>query len=173
MNPALRRAGDIAVAAVLILLWAVLFRPQSLGGDVTYIVIRGNSMEPTYHGGDLVIVLAADRYVIGDIVAYRVPAGTIGAGHLVIHRIAGGSGATGYLLQGDNNRSVDPWMPMTRDIVGKAWLVVPGVGQALTFIHQPAAAGALAVGLLAGAWLLRRPRSGTPLVPPRTVPAGP
>jgi signal peptidase len=155
----LRRLGSFAVVAVLVLAWGVFLRPQSLGGSVNYLVIRGSSMEPTYRGGDLVLVRAADRYAVGDIVAYRVPVGQIGAGHVVIHRITGGDGASGYLLQGDNNRSVDPWMPTARDVVGRAWIEVPGIGQALTFIHQPAAAGALAVALVAAGWLLRRPRT--------------
>jgi signal peptidase I len=169
----LRRSGGLTVAIVIIGLWAVFLRPQSLGGPATYLVIRGNSMEPTYHGGDLVIVREAPSYTTGDIVAYRVPAGEIGAGHVVIHRIAGGDGQAGYLLQGDNNPSVDPWMPRLGDIAGRSWVVIPGAGRLLSTIHQPAVAGALAVAALAIAAFLRGPGRKKPFVPPRTVPAGP
>jgi signal peptidase I len=173
VSATLRQSSGVAVTLLLVVLWGAFLRPESLGGAVTYLVIRGNSMEPTYHGGDLVLVRAGDRYAAGDIVAYRVPAGDIGAGHVVIHRISGGDGATGYLLRGDNNPSVDPWMPRSGDIVGRAWVVLPGVGRPLTFIHQPAAAGALAVALIAVLAVLRRPARRAPLVPPRTVPTSP
>lgn len=157
MSAVLRRGGGIATALLLIGLWAVVLRPQALGGPVTYLVIRGDSMEPTYRTGDLLVVRAAERYAVGDIVAYRVPAGDVGAGHLVVHRIAAGDGDAGYLMQGDNNPSVDPWMPRSSDIAGRAWVAVPGVGRMLTFLHRPAAAGALAVALLVAFTLVRRP----------------
>lgn len=157
---------------LLVGLWALMLRPESLGGSVTYLVIRGSSMEPTYHTGDLVLVRAMDAYATGDIVAYRVPAGEIGAGHVVVHRIAGGDPAGGYLLRGDNNHSVDPWMPRRTDIVGRAWVVVPGVGRLLTFMHQPAAAAALAVACIAAFAFMRDPKRRSPFVPPRTVPTG-
>ena len=163
----------IVAAVVLVGLWAVLLRPASLGGSVTYLVIRGNSMEPSYHGGDLVLVRTTAEYRIADIVAYRVPSGDIGAGHLVIHRIAGGDGGAGYLLRGDNNPSVDPWMPRDGDIAGRAWIVIPGIGRLLNSIHQPAVAGALAVTLLAVLAFLRGPGWRKTFVPPRTVPAAP
>ena len=56
--------------------WVLVLRPTSLGGPATYIVIRGDSMDPTYATGDLVILEQADSYGPGDIVAYRVPAGS-------------------------------------------------------------------------------------------------
>ena len=100
--------------------WALVLRPQSLGGPVVYVIVRGSSMFPTYESGDLVIVAAAATYQPGDVVAYRVPAGDIGEGHLVIHRIAGGDASSGFILEGDNNDAPDPWMPRGSDIVGSA-----------------------------------------------------
>jgi signal peptidase I len=167
MSARARRAGGIAITLVLVGLWVVLLRPQSLGGPLTYLVIRGNSMEPTYHSGDLVIVRSAAEYAAQQIVAYRVPAGDIGGGHLIIHRIAGGDGETGFLMQGDNNPSVDPWMPRSSDIAGEAWILMPGAGRILTFLHSPAAAGALAVAVLVAFAVGRTPTGRKP------VPAGP
>lgn len=170
---AIRRLGRRgAVAVVLMGIWFVALRPQSLGGPATYLLIRGDSMEPTFHTGDLAVVLSAKGYAIGDVVAYRVPAGEIGGGHIVVHRIAGGDGAAGYLMRGDNNPSVDPWQPQTIDIVGKALVAIPGAGTMLSVLHRPAAAGALAVSLMTVLWLLRRLPRPSPFVPPRTGPAG-
>lgn len=153
----LRRALPSLATFALLLLWAAFLRPASLGGPVEYLVIRGNSMLPHYHTGDLVIVRGEPAYAIGDAVAYRVPAGDIGAGRTVIHRIIDGTAADGFVMQGDNNPSRDPWMPRHGDIVGKTWVVIPNFGRVLAFIHQPAAAGALAVSLLAG-FMAARPR---------------
>jgi signal peptidase len=152
-----RRVAGIAIPLVLLGLWFVALRPQSLGGPVTYLVIRGDSMEPGYHAGDLVVVRDAESYAIGDIVAYRVPATDVGGGHLVVHRIAGGDGQGGFRMQGDNNDSIDPWLPKSSDIVGRAWAFVPGAGRLIAFVHQPAVLGALAVALLVAAMLLRAP----------------
>ena len=157
MTQKLLRGGSLFACLLLIGFWFVALRPQSLGGPVTYLVIRGDSMEPTYQGGDLVIVTIAETYSVGDVVAYRVPAGEIGAGHLVIHRIVGGDGETGFLLRGDNNPSADPWMPRSSDVAGAAWISLPGVGKVLERVHQPAVAGALAVAALAMVAFLRTP----------------
>ena len=160
MSPLARR-GASTLAVLAGLLWFAMLRPASLGGPVTYLVIRGDSMEPTYHGGDLVLVRAAGPYSIGDIVAYRVPTGEIGAGHLVIHRITGGTGEAGYLLRGDNNASVDPWTPRASDVAGRSWIAIPAAGLVMATLRQPAFAGALAAAIVT-AWLFARgaPRLG-------------
>ena len=160
----LQRGAGIAVVLVLGAIWFVAFRPTSLGGPTTYLVVRGDSMEPTYRTGDLVILRTAEGYGIGDVVAYRVPAGDIGAGHLVVHRIAGGDAATGFLMQGDGNPSVDPWTPRTGDIAGRAWVLLPGAGRLFTFAHQPAVVAAIAVALFMAFLVLRWPtvRRSTP-----------
>ena len=107
-------------------IWAVTLRPQVLGGGAMYIVVRGNSMEPTYQTGDLVIVESAATFAVGDVVAYRVPSGEIGEGHVIVHRIVSGDATTGFGVRGDNNNAPDPWTPRIDDIAGKAWY--PGAG---------------------------------------------
>jgi signal peptidase len=151
------------LVVLVVAFWLAALRPTSLGGPVTYLLIRGNSMEPTYHGGDLVLVRVAAQYAIGDIVAYRVPAGDIGAGHIVIHRISGGVASTGFLMRGDNNPSVDPWMPRPTDIVGVAWFAAPGFGRLLAFLHQPATLASLAVATLAAVAAGRQLRGFAPI----------
>jgi signal peptidase I len=157
----IRRAGRglrLAATAGVLIIWAVLLRPQVLGGPADYVVVRGDSMLPTYRTGDLVVAQAASSYEIGDVIAYRVPAGELGAGRLVIHRIVGGDATAGFVVEGDNNPAPDPWSPRGGDIAGRAVLAIPDVGRAMTFLHQPAAVGAIAVAILVGVTVARRPR---------------
>jgi len=153
---------SLGALAFLLVAWALLLRPASLGGPVTYIIVRGSSMQPTYAAGDLVIVRQASAYRVDDVVAYRVPDREIGAGHIVIHRIVGGDD-NGFTLRGDNNPSLDPWTPRASDIVGEAWLTAPGLGRILAAIHQPlllaAFAAAVAVAMVL-AWRRRERISG-------------
>lgn len=134
------------VVGALALLW--LIWPQSLGGTVAYVRVDGQSMAGTYADGDLVVVRSQPRYSVGDSVAYRIPEGAFGAGAPVIHRLTGGDGEHGYITQGDNKPTPDPWRPREGDILGKAWLRVPAVGTTLEGFRSPVALGALC-GVLA------------------------
>jgi signal peptidase len=161
VGPWLRHAGgarDLSVLLVLVLAWWFTLRPTTLGGPASYVAIRGDSMQPVYEPGDLVVLAAASEYSVGDVVAYRVPDGEVGEGRLVVHRIVGGEPATGYIVQGDNNQAPDPWRPGAADIAGTSWVRLPGVGRAIALIHQPAVAGALAVAVLVAALSLRSTR---------------
>ena len=140
-------AGRLATFA-FVLGWFVWLRPVALGGPATYVLVRGDSMEPTYHGGDLVVLERAPTYVAGEVVAYRVPQGELGAGRLVIHRIVAIDGRGVLELQGDNNPSMDPWQPTRADVAGHAAFAIPAVGSVLALLARPAVAAALAVSLL-------------------------
>jgi signal peptidase len=145
-----RRVGNLLfllVALVVVFLWMTQLRPQRLGGTTDYVMVRGVSMLPTYRSGDLVLVKPALSYGAGDIVAYHVPAGDVGAGLTVIHRIVGGSATRGFLTKGDNNDDVDDWHPKGPDIEGVPWAVVPQGGRILAFLHAPVPLGALAAAI--------------------------
>jgi signal peptidase I len=114
-----------------------LVGPPMLGGPVNYIIVSGNSMEPTLHPGDLVLVRTSSSYRVGDVVAFRIPEGQAGAGALVIHRIVGRSAREGFVLQGDNKSSPDLWRPRPEDVVGRRWLRVPRLGLWLTVLRHP------------------------------------
>src|SRR5437660_689971 len=79
------RVGGLAVTLVLVFVWVMVFRPASLGGPATYIGVSGVSMTPKMQNGDLAVVEKKSSYKIGDIIAYRIPAGQSGAGSHVIH----------------------------------------------------------------------------------------
>ena len=149
---------ELIVGMALALAGAVTLRPTSLGGPATYVVVRGDSMLPDFHSGDLVILQARSAYGPGDVVGYRVPDGEIGEGHVVVHRIVDGDGAAGYIVEGDNNPAPDPWQPRTGDVTGTVWLLAPGLGRLIVIAHQPAIAGALAVTLLV-MWFVARETS--------------
>jgi signal peptidase I len=145
--------GGALTIVVLVAAW-VAFAPTQLGGQASYVVVNGNSMEPKYHKGDLVITREATSYAEGDVVAYRHP--DIG---LVIHRIIGRDGQY-YVFQGDHNTFVDSFHPGRSRLVGRAWIAIPGVGSWLAPLRQPlplALLTAAAVAGLGGAALARAP----------------
>src|ERR1700704_1422132 len=125
-------ASFAALVGLLLVTW-----PQSLGGRVAYIKVSGHSMEPTMHFGDLVVIRANSNYHVGEIIAYRVPPGEVGAGVTVIHRIVGGNPHTGYLTRGDNNHYNDPWHPHLTNIVGVRWALVPRAANLFSRLRGP------------------------------------
>ena len=102
ISPTAKRAGPSVRTVMVWLLtlvlaagWVAFLRPTIWGGPLTYVVIRGTSMRPTYEPGDLVLVRREAAYGPGDIVAYRVPDDDIDSDLILIHRIIGGSGEEG------------------------------------------------------------------------------
>ncbi len=138
-------AGLVAGGASVALL--ILFWPASLGGDVSYVVVRGVSMEPTLQPGELAVMRTQDGYTPGDVVAYRVPEGEFGAGAVIIHRIVGGNAEDGFVVQGDNKEGPDRWLPKPENIVGKMWFNVPGGGDWFAKLREPLGRGAVVGGL--------------------------
>jgi signal peptidase I len=133
-------AAQLAVVATV--LWFGL--PQSLGGRAGWVVISGTSMLPRMHTGDLALVERQSSYHVGEVVAYRVPKGEVGAGYEVIHRIVGGNAKTGWIVKGDNRTGPDVWHPTNSDIVGARLLWVPKAYLVLRFLHTPLLLGLLA-----------------------------
>lgn len=135
-----RHAGNLVVLALLGA-WYGTLGPTAFGGPAAYIEVQGHSMDGTYATGDLVVTREQDTYAVGQIVAFRAQGGQ------VIHRITGGDGERGYTLQGDNNPDPDPWHPTDADVVGAAWLHLPGQAHLLRLPGEPWFAG-LAAGLV-------------------------
>ena len=131
------KAAGIAIAILLCLFWAQFLRPQSLGGNAGYVLVSGQSMEPRYHTGDLVLVEKHASYHAGELIAYRVPKGDPMAGAQVIHRIIGGNAQSGFIVQGDNRTAPDVWRPKSGDIVGAKALRIPNAVLILQFLRSP------------------------------------
>ena len=126
------------VAIALIWIWLA---PVQLGGQVSYVILSGNSMEPDFHRGDLVLARQAGEYRVGDIVAYRHP--DIG---LVFHRIEAQDGNI-YTLKGDHNTWEDSFYPESADIQGKFWFFLPKAGNWLEDLRSPLPLTILSLGI--------------------------
>jgi signal peptidase len=151
MRVRIKRTWEIVSLLLVIgacIFWAMFLRPQSLGGSAAYILVSGESMEPLYHTGDLILVERSKAYAVGDIIAYRVPKADPMAGAQVIHRIIGGNATRGFLVQGDNRTAPDVWRPKPSDVVGSAHLRIPHAAVGLQFVRSP-----LLLGLLAASFV--------------------
>ncbi len=120
-----------AFTVVAVITAWILFAPPQLGGQTSYVIVNGNSMEPGMHRGDLAIVRKTSSYEVGDVVTYRHP--QIGP---VIHRVIERDGAR-YVFQGDHNDFIDSYHPAQEELIGKLWIHIPGVGSWLTRFHNP------------------------------------
>jgi signal peptidase I len=118
-----RRLSAWVLAAVLAALAWVFLAPPALGGQTSWVVTRGISMQPVFHTGDLALVREQDAYEVGDVIAYHSPTLDI----VVLHRIISGD-AQDFHTQGDNNSWVDPDLVPADQVIGKLWLHVPRVG---------------------------------------------
>lgn len=138
--------------------WAAL-GPSQLGGPVTYAIVSGPSMKPTLAHGDLVLVRPEERYGSGDVVAYRTKSGAT-----ILHRIIRRVG-DGYVLQGDHNSWVDPYLPTREEMLGRLQRRIPKAGWVIEWLRRPLAASALVgvVSFLVG-WRYQRrtSRAGAP-----------
>src|SRR2546421_8609771 len=128
---------SFALVLAVVLFWAFVLRPQSLGGPAGYVLVSGHSMLPRYKTGDLVLVERKSSYHVGQVIAYRVPKGDPMAGAQVIHRIIGGNATRGFLVQGDNRTAPDVWRPKAGDVVGAKSLRIPDAIVVLQYLRSP------------------------------------
>ena len=122
---------NIILFAVLVVIW-IAFAPVKIGGQASYVMVNGISMEPNYHTGDLVIVRKEQTYQVGDVVTYR----DAELGKDIIHRIIGIEQKR-FIIKGDNNSWTDPYRPTHNEIVGKQWIYVPKAGRVLQWFRKP------------------------------------
>jgi signal peptidase I len=128
--------------------------PMALGGPVSYVMVDGASMEPTYQHGDLVIAREQRSYEVGDIVVYDAP---VDHQYHVIHRIVD-EVEGGFVTQGDNMAGRDAWLVPHDVIYGRALIRVPQGGVVVDVLRRPAIVAAIAGFGTLGLWGSRRRR---------------
>lgn len=133
---------------VLMIVTWLAFAPTQAGGMASYSVIIGNSMEPHFHIGDLVIAHEGTNYQVGDAVVYR----NQELNNFVFHRIIADELGK-FTLQGDNNSWTDTYQPAREEIIGKLWLRIPRGGVYMQKLRNPLVM-ALAAGAMAGFLLI-------------------
>jgi signal peptidase I len=122
---------NLILLAGLVLVW-IAFAPVKIGGQASYVMVNGISMEPNYHTGDMVVVRKEQAYQVGDVVAYRDAL----MGAYIIHRIIG-TKQEKFIMKGDNNSWVDPYQPTHDEIVGKQWIYTPKAGRVMQWLRKP------------------------------------
>lgn len=164
--------GVIAVAAGGVVAWLILLILASGAFGWRPTVLTSGSMGPHLRPGDVVLSARPDREVLDDgaVVVFRDP-----DGRRVTHRIVGGHPDGGYSTKGDANAEPDS-TPLSADrVVGRARLLVPGVG--LPYVWWTSGAwGHLLVVAVAGlalgsvAWITLRRRAPARSPRPRRSP---
>jgi signal peptidase I len=123
--------ANLILVVGLAVAW-IFLAPTKVGGQVSYVIVHGKSMEPKFHAGDLVLVRKAPSYLVGDIVTYW----DDGMAAYTIHRIIEIQ-QDRFILKGDNNSWIDPVKPGQEEIIGNLWIHLPRIGKAMEWLRSP------------------------------------
>ena len=112
-----------------------------LGTSTPFLLVRGTSMEPTYHAGDLLLSKSPPEAEIkvGDVIAFNVPDDApekLNFPPVVVHRVIGMEGREGQLVfitQGDN-AVVDPFQVSPDLVRGVIFKNLGPVGRPILFL---------------------------------------
>lgn len=138
-------------ALVLFGILVLAFWPVRLGGSASFVIVRGASMEPQFHNGDLLYARRSSSYRVGEVVLLRIPGDRPGAGQFVVHRITAKTDDGRYITRGDNRSSEDDARPAPSDLVAKP-MVNLGPVPARLLLLLPYLMALLVAGTLG--WLL-------------------
>jgi len=88
--PLWKRLGSLLITLAVVGLSVYLW-PSRFGGSTRLVIVSGESMEPTYDLGDIVVARDGMQADVGDIVVFAVPEGEAMAAcvlldHLLLHR---------------------------------------------------------------------------------------
>ncbi len=133
------------ILGLLVLVGYLMLWPAALGGVTGYVTIRGSSMEPRFHSGDLALVRPSGSYAVGDIVAYR----SQSLHTTVMHRIVSVQNGR-YSFKGDNNSFLDPEYPSSGQLIGKLVVRIPQWSHDLRIATGPIGIIALGIALTLG-----------------------
>lgn len=104
----------------------------ALGTSTPMFSVVSESMEPTLHVGDMVIIQSQKTYEVGEIVVYM--RGNIPIVHRIIEK-----DPEGYIIKGDNNETnpiPDPGIVREKQIVGRAIVTFPVLGAPRYFLYK-------------------------------------
>lgn len=149
-----RLLAAVVACALVLAVWYVTLAPSRIGGPLTPVLVRGTSMLPTYHSGDLVLAYRSPEVRAGQVAVFRAP-----SGGYVIHRVVAIEGER-LITRGDDHDRPDPWPTTTADVVGVARVTVPGAGPYLLAIADPLVLAALC-GAVAATVVVWPRRGGT------------
>jgi len=127
-----------------------------LGTEYPLAVVEGNSMNPTYFDGDLLIIrgVPPETIAVGTVIVFHSPNEY---DRFIVHRVKETielNGQTSFVTKGDNNWTVDPWRVPEQNVVGIVLYRIPSVapfGRLLLLMQSPAGrlvSGALIVLIL-------------------------
>jgi signal peptidase len=125
-------AREILEIVAIIIAAFVLYKLMSIGLNTQspMVSVLSESMEPTLHVGDMIIIQQSNDYKIGDIVVYMYGSKPI------IHRIIDINKDNMYIIKGDNNPIPDPYPVRKTQIVGKAIAAIPIAGFPRMALYQ-------------------------------------
>lgn len=133
----------LLVGVLLLVYYVDVMKSMKSGGNhqplfQAYVIIS-QSMEPTIHVQDAIIVKREDNLKVGDVCTY-ISKNPSYLGIMITHRIIGvttsPTGEKLYTFKGDSNFSADP-MPVEKDqIYGKVIMKVPKVGYIQYFLSN-------------------------------------
>ena len=146
-----KKATEILLS---VLLWAIILimalftfttlatkdnKSVSRVAGFTPLIVRSQSMAPTFNEGDLIIIKSVNvaKLVTGDIITFHTIINNEYA--LNTHRIENiteNGGIRSYVTKGDNNAIADTHMISDGDIVGKYVTRLPGVGKFMDFLSS-------------------------------------
>lgn len=135
------------VLIVIIAFFAIVTFSRRGDGNVmrifgyTPMTVLSDSMAPTFHKDDLIIVRQDDpaAYEEGDIISFW----TVIGGQRVIntHRITGAyreGGMVQYVTKGDANVAADAYVVASGDVIGRYVFSIPLLGKLLSFLSTSA-----------------------------------
>jgi signal peptidase I len=123
-------AGQTLLWGILLGFLALLLLPRISPFDV--LIVRGGSMAPTIDRGAIAIVDTHARAPrVGDIVSFHEPP------HVVVtHRVVALRDG-GFITRGDANKTDDPLVRQSADVVGTVKLSMPCLGYVLYTLERP------------------------------------
>jgi signal peptidase I len=135
MSRLIKEIGELILAFLLAFItYRVL--AFTLATPIPIVSVTSNSMIPTLHPGDFVIVISPNEIKKGDIIIYEARCAALPRED-IIHRVIKINGTT-LITKGDNNRTnpvPDPCPVSIDQVKGKVLIAVPLLGYPRLFLN--------------------------------------